>query len=501
MQSREAEAIFCDTHFSAMLKEFNKKLRRICSRLWWPIRCRSKRQVVVKKFGKSNSAQQESYANGSAAIHPNSYSNPARSEKTIRIATFNAALFSMAPAVPKHEKSLSFDFENEDYPKTILKQSMGYDLRAKSVNDRPKSILKQSPLHPSSMNTPANLSKQQKFAKSKLKVSINLPDNEISLKRRRQLSFAEGKREGSSSNTISRILRFPSNTSNGIDGNGYGSNRTVLEVLRELDADILAFQDVKAEEEKAMKPLSDLAGALGMNYVFAESWAPEYGNAILSKWPIKRWKVHQIFDDTDFRNVLKATIDIPQTGEVNFHCTHLDHLDENWRMKQMNAIIESNDSPHILAGGLNSLDETDYSTERWTDIVKYYEEMGKPPPKADVMRFLKSKQYRDAKDFAGECESVVMITKGQSVQGTCKYGTRVDYILASKDSPFKFVPGSYSVLSSKGTSDHHIVKVDVSKVDSSAQLRVKRKQRQGKQKVVKMTNSLSKGIWRESTDR
>jgi len=70
------------------------------------------------------------------------------------------------------------------------------------------------------------------------------------------------------------------------------------------------------------------------------------------------------------RNVLKATIDVPRVGELNFFCTHLDHLDENWRMKQINAIIQSSDKPHILAGGLNSLDETDYSTERWTEIVK-----------------------------------------------------------------------------------------------------------------------------------
>lgn len=70
------------------------------------------------------------------------------------------------------------------------------------------------------------------------------------------------------------------------------------------------------------------------------------------------------------RNVLKATIDVPEAGEVNFQCTHLDHLDENWRMKQINSIIQSNDGPHILAGGLNSLDERDYSAERWTDIVK-----------------------------------------------------------------------------------------------------------------------------------
>ena len=145
---------------------------------------------------------------------------------------------------------------------------------------------------------------------------------------------------------------------------------------------------------------------------------------------------------------------MPQVGELNLYCTHLDHLDENWRMKQVNAIIQSSDEPHILAGGLNSLDESDYSQERWTDIVKvymhdrkvnasiilllfgltldnksrnqifcwvqYYEEMGKPTPKVEVMKYLKTKDYTDAKDYAGECESVVMIAKGQSTNSIFK---------------------------------------------------------------------------------
>lgn len=73
---------------------------------------------------------------------------------------------------------------------------------------------------------------------------------------------------------------------------------------------------------------------------------------------------------TPCRNVLKATIDVPWAGEVNFDCTQLDHLNESWRMKQISAIIQSNDSPHILSGGLNSLTASDYSPERWMDIVK-----------------------------------------------------------------------------------------------------------------------------------
>lgn len=80
------------------------------------------------------------------------------------------------------------------------------------------------------------------------------------------------------------------------------------------------------------------------------------------------------------------------------------------------------------------------------------------------------------------------------MQGTCKYGTRVDYILASPNSPYKFVPGSYTVISSKGTSDHHIVRVDVTiphQVKESDTETGNRKQR-----VVRMNKKSSKkGIW------
>lgn len=445
---------------------------------------------MIKKMSKTNSKSHHDHT-----IHPNSRSNCGKSEKRIRLASFNATLFSMAPAVPKLDILPKNDFENGDYAKT------NHTLRENSVTNPPKGILKQSPLHPKSTE---NLTRQQKFAKSKLRVSINLPYNEISLKR----GFPEDEKVAFSSCRTMQKGKSPLRSfsmscvsSQAMTGHVLRSRKTVLEVLREVDADILALQDVKAEEEKGMSPLSDLAAALGMSFVFAESWAPEFGNAILSRWPIKKSKIQKIFDDTDFRNVLKATISVPQAGDVNFYCTLLDHLDENWRMKQINAIMQSTDGPHILAGGLNSLDETDYSPERWTDIVKYYEELGKPTPKVEVMKFLKSKRYADSKDFAGECESVVMITKGQSVQGTCKYGTRVDYILASSESPYKFVPGSYSVFSSKGTSDHHIVKVDIVISETNSQEFVHSKRRKHKRSIVKITDaSPNKGIFKLRED-
>ncbi|GFP84272.1 expansin-a13 [Phtheirospermum japonicum] len=167
-------------------------------------------------------------------------------------------------------------------------------------------------------------------------------------------------------------------------------------------------------------------------------------------------------------------------GELNVYCTQLDHLDESWRIKQINVMIQSNDQPHILARGLNSLDASDYSSERWNNIVKSYEELGKPSPKVEVTNFLKGRECTDAKSFPGEC-----------VQGICKYGTRVDYIMGSPGLSYKFVPGSYSVFSSKGTSDHHIVKVDIVKVANDAQIKSAKRRKRIRQRFVRLTYSCS----------
>lgn len=413
-----------------------------------------KARVTVRRLGSNGGSRKAGTPRGGA---DGSAPGEGRQPVTIRVATFNAALFSMAPAVAAVPEAGA---EREAARRSGAGTGTGARPRPKGILKAQASLLSRAP--------------------SKARVSINLQDNEISLDR-------SGRLVGSP-----RARKPHQVIAGGLDAS---RRRSVEEVLRETGADIIGLQNVRAEEERGMRPLSELAGALGMRYVFAESWAPEYGNAVLSRWPIKRWKALRVADQSDFRNVLRATIEVPRAGEVNFHCTHLDHLDESWRMKQVDAMLRSVDGPHILAGGLNALDGTDYSADRWADIVKYYEEIGKPTPKVEVMKYLKGKQYVDAKDFAGECEAVVVVAKGQDVQGTCKYGTRVDYILASPNSPYKFVPGSYTVVSSKGTSDHHIVRVDVAIVpdtrDADEQAAGGRKQR-----VVKMSKKgPRKGIW------
>lgn len=63
----------------------------------------------------------------------------------------------------------------------------------------------------------------------------------------------------------------------------------------------------------------------------------------------------------------------------------------------------------------------------------------------------------------------------------------MDYILSSKGLPYQFVPGSYSVVSSKGTSDHHIVKADLVKLKEGDPRDQVRQSKKLKQNIVKLT--------------
>jgi len=286
-----------------MFSVIRRKLRHFYSRILWLLWKRPRCKVVIKRFRKLNFKGHQLSKNKSRS-DSNGLLVESESGRPIRIATFNVAMFSLAPAVSEFDEWVVSNHEHGSKKKNLRK------------GDFPKSILKQSPLH-ASLNKAQSLSDSNILPRSNLKVSINLPENEISLANSRLVASMERK-EGTSDRMMGNVsgrhqvparspVCFPFVMNYCEGSERFTSSRSILEVLREIDADVMALQDVKAEEEKNMKPLSDLAAALGMKYVFAESWAPEYGNAILSKWPIKKWKVQKIADDNDFRCFIPPT--------------------------------------------------------------------------------------------------------------------------------------------------------------------------------------------------
>uniref|UniRef100_A0A0E0GMM1 Endonuclease/exonuclease/phosphatase domain-containing protein n=1 Tax=Oryza nivara TaxID=4536 RepID=A0A0E0GMM1_ORYNI len=443
------------------------------------------RVVVIRRFSGKLDRRRASASGGP----PTPPAAAAAAPVTIRVATFNAAMFSMAPAVPSPPDHDDYDGDGEGCSTWRAPASSSSGSR---LARRPKKGILKAQSRSSAPPPPP--SPDVELLRRRRHVSISLPDDddEIAPHHRRNSS-------SSSSSASARLVTRPAAATSGSgrwrsvfgavwehqnhyqqrrqkqkqkqereqatarhrSSSGAARRRSVAEALREAGADMVALQNVRAEEGRGMRPLSELAEGLGMRYVFAESWAPEYGNAVLSRWPIKRWNARRLADHFDFRNVMRATIEVPGAGEVNLYCTHLDHLDEGLRMKQ------------------------------------YHEEIGKPPPKSEVMRHLKAKRYVDAKDFAGGRDAgLVVVPNGQDVQGTCKYGTRVDYILASPNSPYSFVPGSYAVVPSMGTSDHHIVMVDVAVAAHDGGGGGGAARRRRRRRVVKVTNkSSARGIF------
>ncbi len=105
----------------------------------------------------------------------------------------------------------------------------------------------------------------------------------------------------------------------------------IAATLKELDADVIALQEIWSDE--ATNLAAELAAELGYHHVFASSMDIEgrgLGNALLSRWPIKRHEsiaLHGRKETGEGRVALFAEIDGPR-GLIPAFSTHL-----NWKFE------------------------------------------------------------------------------------------------------------------------------------------------------------------------
>lgn len=140
-------------------------------------------------------------------------------------------------------------------------------------------------------------------------------------------------------------------------------------------ADLIALQEVdqNATRSESVDQARVLAEELGMHFVFGaniELQGGHYGNAILSRWPIKSWKNHLLPNTGggEQRGLLEAVVTIPNHGDVLLLATHFDHRrDPQQRLDSTEFIddfLEKRDfqGPTILAGDLNATPESQVLT-------------------------------------------------------------------------------------------------------------------------------------------
>jgi endonuclease/exonuclease/phosphatase family metal-dependent hydrolase len=208
----------------------------------------------------------------------------------------------------------------------------------------------------------------------------------------------------------------------------------IIKLINENNIDIMCFQEMT---RKGIKVISDKTN---MKYIYS------FGNAILTKLPIIE---HKFIGLNNYRGAILAKI-ICNKKEVNILATHLDHLKEDIRMKQITKLYPYFKDTDFLIGDLNSLNIKDYSKNRYNCINKLRIKIGLEAFKHEVIDFILSNEFKI----------------NNYISMTCPHETRVDYIFYKnkKLTDLKLNHYQHSVIDTinNNISDHNMLIMEMS---------------------------------------
>jgi endonuclease/exonuclease/phosphatase family metal-dependent hydrolase len=163
------------------------------------------------------------------------------------------------------------------------------------------------------------------------------------------------------------------------DAHGQIDVARLARVIQASQADIVGLNEVfhPLTPPSETRPALDLlAEALGMEAAFGVALMPQfafaplasYGNALLTRYPLLAHAGHHLtpVDGHEQRGLLEARVLLPD-GRTPFslYVTHLDHLSEAARVRQLTAVLQwtvrDRDRPHLLMGDFNALAPGDFA--------------------------------------------------------------------------------------------------------------------------------------------
>ncbi|CAF3643348.1 unnamed protein product [Adineta steineri] len=181
-----------------------------------------------------------------------------------------------------------------------------------------------------------------------------------------------------------------------------------------------------------------------------------HGNGIASRYPIINASTRPI----DFRcsggkrSILQFGLDGDHPFVINrlFAVTHLDHLDEDDRLAQIQYFKPHKQNIDILIGDMNALTRDDYSDDYYTNIVAGKRETyGWEKPRFDLTRLITQEwHYQDAL-------KLLHPTLKDEQLVTCAYGTRIDYIYLRPCRDDQWKLSKCSIINTQPATDHNAI--------------------------------------------